>query len=60
MAPLLHRDPNVDLATRCEWALCGFLAIDIFKLLAEEQCSTMRLPKGSCFMATQTCTNLQA
>ena len=57
---LLHRDPALTLATRCEWALSGFLIIDVMKMISEDTCSQMQLPRGSCFMASQTCTNLQA
>ena len=59
IAPLMHTDPTLNLETRCELALTGFLALDVMKLLSEDVCARMQLPKGSCFMAAQSTTNLQ-
>lgn len=60
VASVLHRDPQVSLKIRCEWAISGFLVIDVMKVLSDETCRRMALPKGSCYMASQTCTNLQS
>ena len=60
VASVLHRDRQVTLNIRCEWAISGFLAIDITKMISDETCRRMQLPKSSCYMAAQTCTNLQA
>ena len=57
IAPSLHRE--LKLSERCELALSGFMALDVFRLLADQKCADMRLPKGSCFMAGQTIQNLQ-
>ena len=54
----MHRD--MTLQVRAETALCGFLCIDIFKLLASERCRKLKLPTGSLFMASQTAANIQA
>ena len=58
LAPLLHRD--LSLATRCEVGLCGFVAVDLFRMVAEEKTTEMGMPTGSGFMAAQTCSNLQS
>lgn len=60
VASVLHRDRKVSLKIRCEWAISGFLVIDVMKVISDETCRRMRLPKGSCYMAGQTCTNLQS
>ena len=58
IAPLLHTD--MVLETRCETGLTGFLAVELFRMLAEQKTHEMKLPKGSGFMANQTVTNLVA
>ena len=58
VAPLLHR--SLSLAVRCELAVSGFLLLDLFQVLANDTCSQMRVPRGSCFMAGQTMSNLQS
>ena len=45
---------------RVETGLAGFLCVDIFRILAAHKCDKMRLPTGSTFMASQTCSNLQS
>ena len=57
LAPILHT--NLTIFLRCEVGLCGFLLLDIFKMLADDLCNEMRLPRGSCFLAPQTQANLQ-
>ena len=57
-APVLNK--NISLCQRCELALTGYLALDVFHMLSERRCLAMGLPKGSCGMAGQTRTNLQA
>lgn len=57
LAPILHN--NLTISLRCELGLCGFLLLDICKMLADELCLEMRLPRGSCFLAPQTQANLQ-
>lgn len=58
LSPALHTD--ISLLERCEIALAGFLTLDIFKFLADDTCETFGLPRGSCYMAPQTVSNLQA
>ena len=58
LAPLLHRD--LSLATRCELGLCGFVAMDLFRMVSEEKTKEMGMPTGSGYMAPQTCSNLQS
>lgn len=58
VASVMHGD--MTLQVRAETALCGFLCIDIFKLLASERCRKLKLPTGSLFMASQTAANIQA
>ena len=55
-APILHQ--KLSLKDRCECGLTGFLALDVFRCLAEERCSSYDMPKGSMFMAPQTSYNL--
>eukprot|EP00435_Cladocopium_sp_Y103_P026569 s3829_g6.t1 len=50
---------NIELTTRCELALSGFLCLDLFRMTAEEKTLEMKMPKGSGFMAAQTVGNLQ-
>ena len=50
---------NIELVTRCELALSGFLCLDLFRMTAEEKTLAMKMPKGSGFMASQTVGNLQ-
>ena len=56
LAPLLHTDLTME--TRAELAAAGFTALELFKLLSEERCRDMKLPKGSCQMAPQSIANL--
>ena len=58
LAPLLHR--KMSLFDRCSTGLCGFITMDLFRLLAHQHCQRLRLPTGSCWMAGQTCSNLQS
>ena len=55
---VLHTD--LSLKERCEMALSGFVAIDLFVMLATAKCMEMKQPRGSCFMAPQTCQTLQS
>ena len=57
MAPLLHK--RLPLAARCEIALSGYLALDLFKLKADQKCEQLYAPTGSTYMAPQTQHNLQ-
>ena len=50
----------LNLSQRCENALTGFIALDLFKMIAEDYCSNEGLPRGSCFVAPQTMANMQA
>lgn len=56
-AGILHRD--LSLLARTEVALSGFLALDLYRMLADARCARLNLPKGSQFMAPQTMYNLQ-
>lgn len=58
LCPLLHR--SMSLETRCEVGLSGYLALDLFQMLAAETTERMRLPRGSGFMASQTSSNLMS
>ena len=58
LSPAFHTD--ISLLQRCEIALTGFLTLDVFKFLADDTCETFGLPRGSCYMAPQTVSNLQA
>ena len=57
-APLLHK--RLKLGHRTELALAGFVLLDVFRMLSEERCDAMQLPKGSCFIASQTTQTLQS
>ena len=57
IAPCLHG--NMTLKNRCECALTGYVLLDLYALLAKDQCSQMSLPTGSTFLAAQTAWNLQ-
>lgn len=57
ISPLLHG--NLPLADRAEIGLAGFIACDLWFMLAQDRCAQMGLPKGSCSMAPQTIYNLQ-
>lgn len=56
----LHCTKALSLKDRCEMALSGFVAVDVFALIAAGKCSEMKQPRGSCFMAPQTCQNIQS
>ena len=58
VAPLLSKSLN--MKQRLECAVSGFVALDIFNLIAGYRCTQQHLPTGSCFMASQTMVNLQA
>lgn len=58
MASLLNK--MLTTMERVESGLAGFLCVDIFRILAAHKCEKMRLPTGSTFMASQTCSNLQS
>ena len=47
------------LFERCENAAAGFVAVDVFRMLAKKRASEARLPTGSCFLASQTAFNVQ-
>ena len=49
----------MSLRERCETALAGFVAIDVYRLLADRKCAERKLPKGSLFMASQTASTVQ-
>ena len=57
ISSLLHR--NMTLQDRAEAGLAGFLSLDLFRMVAEEKCDAFCLPRGSLFMAGQTCFNIQ-
>lgn len=57
MAPVMSK--NLSVIQRAECGLCGFLALDMFKCMAEARCASLEMPKGSMFMAPQTVYNLQ-
>lgn len=48
------------LQERLELAVSGYVAMDLFSLLAAEPCRKMKLPTGSTFLASQTRINIQA
>ncbi|CAK9102662.1 unnamed protein product [Durusdinium trenchii] len=48
------------LLQRCECSLGGFLALDLFKIVADRLCKERNAPTGSFFLAKQTMLNLQA
>ena len=56
-APLQHR--AMDMKTRCECALTGFILVDLFRLYAADLCARRGWPTGSAFLASQTACNLQ-
>ena len=58
LAPCFHT--ALRLKDRCELALTGFICLDLFRVLADDLCSGMQLPRGSCYMAAQTVQNLQS
>jgi hypothetical protein len=58
LAPLLHR--TFPLALRAEVGVSGFVALDLFRMLAEDQCRKMKAPTGSTFWAAQTVVNMQS
>lgn len=57
IAPLLRK--TLCMQTRCENAVSGFVALDLFSILAAQRACQMRLPAGSTYMAQQTMQNLQ-
>ena len=55
--PTSHKTMSmVDRATNC---MSGFLLLDMFKMVSDFRCSKLSLPKGSLFLANETCRNLQ-
>ena len=50
----------MSLQQRVEVSISGFVAFDVFSMLAKDRCNRMRLPRGSCWFAPQTASNLQA
>lgn len=58
ICPSNHK--NMTVSQRCELSLTGFLALDLFKLVADKLCQEKRGPRGSCFMASQTVLMLQS
>lgn len=58
LAPLMHK--RLNLYERAEVALCGFISMDLFKLVSIDLQRHMQVPTGSTFLAPQTSTNLQA
>ena len=57
VSSLLHR--SMTLQDRAEAGLAGFLSLDVFRMVAEEKCEEWGLPRGSLFLAGQTCFNIQ-
>lgn len=51
---------KMSLAHRCENALCGFLCLELFRMLADDKGHEMDTPTGASFLAPQTILNLQA
>lgn len=58
ISPANHK--NMTLLQRCECSLGGFLALDLFKIVADRLCKERNAPTGSFFLAKQTMLNLQA
>lgn len=56
-APLMHQGMSV--TERVENSLCGYVLLDIFKLLAQKECRRRCLPTGSLWMSPQTHRNMQ-
>lgn len=50
---------SMSLLDRLENALCGFVLMDLFKLLSTRECKRRGLPANSLWMASQTHRNLQ-
>lgn len=50
---------NMSVSERVENALCGYVLLDIFKLVAQKECRRRGLPGGSLWMAPQTRRNMQ-
>lgn len=50
----------MEIGARCELGLCGFICLDLFRLLADRACQERQLPKGSLFYAGQTMSTLQS
>ena len=57
IAPAFHKD--LSLEDRCEISLSGFALVDIFRFLADVKSNDLGVPRGSNFLAAQTCYNMQ-
>ena len=57
ISPSMHRD--LSIRERCEASISGFILADLFRLLGDSKCRSLKLPKGSCQMAAQTIFNMQ-
>ena len=53
----MHR--TMSTSDRLENALCGYVLLDLFRLLANKECRLKGLPTGSCWLASQTHRNMQ-
>ena len=56
-SPAMHK--NMSLSARCEASLCGFICLDLFRMLAIQKALDLGLPRGATFMSGQTMWNLQ-
>ena len=56
-APLLHKSMSV--RNRLQNGFCGYVLLDLFKLLADKECRRRCLPTGSLWLAPQTHRNMQ-
>ena len=44
---------------RVQNAMCGYVLLDLFRLVAEQRCSKLSLPKGTLFLHPETLRNVQ-
>ena len=56
-APVTHQ--TMKMEDRVLNAMSGFVALDLFRLVADSQCAKAGLPKGSFFLAAEIARNLQ-
>lgn len=56
-APISHKSMSV--VDRAHNAMAGFVLVDLFRMLADLECTRRGLPRGSLFLAPETARNLQ-
>lgn len=55
--PLTHR--RMSMVHRVENLLCGFVLVDLYRLIASRECKKRSLPAGTLFLAEETLRNIQ-